>query len=103
MTPRNIFADLPESAAAEEFRDLLRRDAFRLERISSRGHATDWMEQDEAEWVLLLEGAARLEFADGRAVSLRRGDFLDIPAGCRHRVAWTDPARSTVWLALHYR
>jgi cupin 2 domain-containing protein len=24
-----------------------------------------------------------------------------IPARCRHRVAWTDPAVDTVWLAIH--
>ncbi len=25
-----------------------------------------------------------------------------IPAGVRHRVAWTDPERPTIWLAVHY-
>jgi cupin 2 domain-containing protein len=29
------------------------------------------------------------------------GDWLEIPARCRHRVAWTDPNQETVWLAVH--
>ena len=34
---------------------------------------------------------------------LRPGDYLLIPAHCRHRVEWTDPEQKTVWLALHFR
>jgi len=53
--------------------------------------------------VLLLAGAARLRFADEAAPrSLKAGDFVDIAAHRRHRVEWTDPGQSTVWLALHY-
>ncbi|CAA9221444.1 MAG: hypothetical protein AVDCRST_MAG27-500 [uncultured Craurococcus sp.] len=28
-------------------------------------------------------------------------DRAVIPAGCRHRLAWTGPARGRLWLALH--
>ena len=35
----------------------------------------------------------------GRA--LRPGDWVVIPAHCQHRVAWTDPAAETLWLAVH--
>jgi cupin 2 domain-containing protein len=33
---------------------------------------------------------------------LNTGDYLNIPAHCRHRVDWTDPSRTTIWLAIHY-
>jgi cupin 2 domain-containing protein len=50
----------------------------------------------------VLAGGAELAFA-GEATTTRMGpgDYLHIPAHRRHRVAWTDPAQSTVWLAVH--
>jgi cupin 2 domain-containing protein len=102
---RNFLTDIPDDFAAELFTTLVDRGAVRIERIVSRGHATpagEWYDQDRHEWVLLLRGAARLAFADGREVALAPGDWLEIPAHTRHRVAWTDPDQDTVWLAVHY-
>ena len=76
----------------------------RVVRIASRGQADppgQWYDQAEAEFVLLLAGAARLGFADGAGRDLVPGDWAVIPARCRHRVAWTDPTRETLWLAVH--
>jgi cupin 2 domain-containing protein len=43
-----------------------------------------------------------LEFADDpRLYELVPGDYLFIPAHCRHRVAWTDLEQPSVWLALY--
>jgi cupin 2 domain-containing protein len=50
----------------------------------------------------VLSGAARIEFDDGTAADLAPGDWLNIPAHRRHRVAWTDEHHDTVWLAIHY-
>jgi len=72
-------------------------------RIASLGQADpegQWYDQAETEFVLLLAGAARLGFADGTERDLVPGDWAVIPARCRHRVAWTDPARETLWLAV---
>ena len=105
MQPDNIFTGIPEQLPEELNSELLRGRRFRLERIVSKGHASPegfWYDQDEDEWVLLIEGAARLDFDDGRSLSLTVGDYLLIPAHCRHRVAWTDPERQTVWLALFF-
>lgn len=76
----------------------------RVERIASRGQADPpgcWYDQAGAEFVLLLAGAARLGFADGSERALAPGDWAVIPPHCRHRVAWTDPARETLWLAVY--
>jgi cupin 2 domain-containing protein len=100
-----LFSDIPGDLPQEFFETLVERDAVRIERIVSRGHATpagEWCDQDRHEWVLLLRGAARLAFADGRELELVPGDWLEIPARQRHRVEWTDPAQDTVWLAVHY-
>ncbi|NML15034.1 cupin domain-containing protein [Azohydromonas caseinilytica] len=101
----NLFASLPQHPASEVFDTLLDHDSVRIERIVSQGHtapAEGWFDQDEHEWVLVLEGAGRLLFEDGREVELRRGDHLHIPAHVRHKVSWTDPQRLTVWLAVFY-
>ena len=78
----------------------------RVERIVSRGQASPddfWYDQEQAEWVLLLKGQAALAVAgEENPVILKPGDYLNIPAHCRHRVLWTDPDNDTVWLAVHY-
>lgn len=76
----------------------------RVERIASLAQADPpgaWYDQGADEFVLLLAGAARLGFADGTERALAPGDWAVIPAGCRHRVAWTDLAVETLWLAVH--
>lgn len=102
----NVLANIPDDLPAEFFETLVRTDGVHIERIVSRGHrspAEGWYDQDRNEWVLLLEGSARLVFEDGRTVEMAAGDWLEIQAHQRHRVAWTDPQRDTVWLAVHYR
>jgi len=52
--------------------------------------------------VLLVAGSAAVEFEDeAEPRRLSVGDYLFIPSGRRHRVAWTDHALPTVWLAVH--
>jgi len=75
-------------------------DGARVERIVSRGEASPpdfWYDQDDDEWVLLAAGTATVAFED-RRVRLRAGDWLFIPARCRHRVAST--SKDAVWLAV---
>ena len=103
--PGNLLADIPSSLAQELFQTLLRTATFRVERIVSHGHASPddfWYDQPTGEWVLLVSGAARVHFDGGEPVELRPGSYVNIPAGRRHRVDWTDPAQPTVWLAIHY-
>lgn len=102
----NLFDTLPANLQAEVFEELVRAPGVRIERIVSLGHCTpesDWYDQDEHEWVMVLQGHAELMFDDGRTVRLRTGDALNIPAHCRHRVSWTDPQAPTIWLAVFYK
>ena len=103
---RNILADLPPALSGEVVDTLAETDSVRIERIVSNGQGTpegEWFDQEQDEWVLVLAGSAGLLF-DGVQEPRRLGvgDHILIPAGCRHRVAWTDPAVSTVWLAVHF-
>ena len=108
MTPlANLFAGLPAApAAAERFDELLGRPGLRIERIVSTGQCSPpdfWYDQPDGEWVLVVQGEARLRFADeGEDRCLKAGDFIDIAPHRRHRVAWTPGDRTTVWLAVHY-
>ena len=103
----NLLRDVPDATAGEITETLVAAPGTRVERIVSLGQASPpgfWYDQDEAEWVLLLAGAARLRFADETdARLLGPGDHLHIAAHRRHRVEWTDPATPTIWLAVFYR
>ena len=101
----NIFADANPDPAAERFEDLLSLPGVRIERIVSYGQASPpdfWYDQPQGEWVLLLDGAAELQFEDEKSPRrLQRGDYLWIEPHRRHRVTWTAADRTTIWLALH--
>jgi cupin 2 domain-containing protein len=102
----NLLAGPCPPPGEERLEVLLREGPFRLERIHSCAASSPegfWYEQSEHEWVLLLQGSARLRFDDDSPdCSLSRGDSLLIRAGRRHRVEATDPAPGTVWLALFW-
>ncbi|EDN65313.1 conserved hypothetical protein [Beggiatoa sp. PS] len=102
----NIFKSLKTSTTDEVFEKLLSTSHFKLERIVSTGQATspgEWYDQEQDEWVILLNGSAGLLFEDKKEVQvLQPGDYVHIPAHLRHRVEWTDASQATLWLALHY-
>ena len=90
----------PSSAPAEGERvtELARFPALAVEQILSGSlPAPVSFDQDFDEWVLLLEGRARL-LVDGTEIELESGEWLLLPAGCPHTVLETQPGTS--WLAL---
>jgi cupin 2 domain-containing protein len=107
MNAKSLLENLPADLPEELCTTILQAAGLRVERIVSQGHASAagfWYDQDENEWVLVLEGSAAVQFeGDAQPVELRRGSYLTIPAHARHRVVWTDPDAKTVWLAIHYR
>jgi cupin 2 domain-containing protein len=100
----NFLRNLPDARAGEAADTILAAPGLRIERIVSLGQRSPpgfWYDQPQAEWVLLLQGAARLRFADEKEDRvLGPGDWVHIAAHRRHRVEWTDPATLTVWLAV---
>ena len=100
----NLSLDIPVSLPDELVTVLAENEHVRIERIVSRGHASPegfWYDQSQSEWVVVISGAARLQFEDG-TIELEPGDYANIPAHKKHRVAWTTPAEPTVWLAVFY-
>ena len=102
----NFFSGFPSPETGEVFETIAGSDAVRIERIVSGGQATPeghWLDQEQDEWVLLLAGSAEILFAgDSTPRRLVSGDYLLIPARCRHRVTWTAPDCHTIWLAVHF-
>lgn len=99
----NLLADQPSALNAEQFDNLLQLPGLRIERIASMGQASaadHWYDQDEHEWLMLLQGRAQLQLQDGSLIQLNQGDSYFLPAHCRHRVHWTDPEQLTLWLAV---
>jgi cupin 2 domain-containing protein len=101
----NLLHDIAAPGADEEVRLLLETGNVRIARIVSHAHASPpdfWYDQDEAEWVVVISGAAGLRI-DGEEDTRRLGpgDYVLIPAHVRHRVEWTAADQPTVWLAVH--
>ncbi|BAW79816.1 cupin 2 domain-containing protein [Candidatus Nitrosoglobus terrae] len=106
MNPSNIFASLPQNLEIELFEDIIHSQNVRIERIVSKGHISPkigWYDQDENEWVMVVKGKASLEFEDAPSCVLSTGDYINIPARVKHKVAWTDPNKITIWLAVFYK
>jgi cupin 2 domain-containing protein len=104
----NLRSGLPARPLPDEVVDLLvERPGLRIERIVSTGQATaqgQWYDQDSDELVLVVDGAARLRIEGEREDRvLSEGDWILLPAHCRHCVTWTRAEPPTVWLAIHFR
>ena len=104
MDKSNIFGNILADSKSEQFYEILKRENVRIETIVSNGHKSEqyfWYDQEENEFVMLLEGHAIIEFED-RQVELHKGDFLDIPKHVKHRVVMTSALEPTIWLAVFY-
>ncbi len=109
VTSGNLLTELPAGALPDELFTTLTASGspsgtVRIERILSTGQASPegfWYDQGWDEFVLVVQGAARLQLEGDDERRLGPGDWMTIPAHRRHRVAWTDPDAPTVWLAVH--
>lgn len=106
MRRGNIYSGVPDRAPEEIFETLTDSGKVRIERIVSDSNASpegSWYDQDEDEWVMLLQGSAGLRFeGEEEIMVLESGDWVEIPAHERHRVEWTGPNEKSIWLAVFY-
>lgn len=104
MKVKNLFANPGRGTVGEELLTLFESANVKIERIVSHSSPSPtgfWYDQDDDEWVIVLRGTAILEFADGKQVELREGDYLTLARHVKHRVARTDA--ETIWLAVYIR
>ena len=89
--------DLPE----ELITVLAQQNNVKIERIVSCGQTTDWQEQEQSEFVVLVQGNAVLEFENSKK-TLTQGDTLLIQPRQRHRVGFTSADPPCIWLCIFF-
>lgn len=102
MEIKNIFQNIGEAGEEEQFNLLLNLPNCRIDRIVSAGHSSPkgfWYEQENDEWIMLMQGEATLEFED-RLVKMKTGDYMFLPKNCKHRVEYTSIEPACVWLCV---
>ena len=98
----NIY-DLHELPLPEELTTVLAESGrVRIERIVSTGQTSDWYDQSDTEFVILLEGHAVIEYEGGKRIAMSRGDTLLIKPHERHRVSHTSSEPPCIWLCIFY-
>jgi len=103
MQTNNILSNLIDSQD-ETFKTLLESKNVKIERIVTDAHILPkdfWYDQEDDEWVIVLQGGAVVGFDNKESIRLGVGDYLHIKAHQKHRVEWTSEKEKTVWLAVH--
>lgn len=89
--------DVPGSG--EVMTELVRSGGVVIEEITSSSSVDPvTYDQEQDEWVMVLQGSAELE-VEGQPVHLEAGDWIWLPAHTLHRVARTEAG--TRWVAVH--
>ena len=95
--------DLPCLPLSAELTTVLaEKSNVRIERIVSTGQTSEWFDQAENEFVILLQGSAEIEFEDKESVVMTNGDTLLIAPHKRHRVSYTSSDPPCIWLCVFY-
>ena len=100
----NLF-DIEKIPNSEELVTILAESKnVRIERIVSAGQISPegfWYDQNENEFVALLQGEAVISYED-ESIRLKAGDTVLIPAHKKHRVDFTSVDPPCVWLCVFY-
>lgn len=102
MLAKDFFAVTP-SNDNEVVDILLQSDSCRIQRIVSCGQSSPlgfWYDQDEDEWLILLQGKAGLLMEGGQEISLSSGQHLFLPAHQKHRLQFTSTEPPCIWLCV---
>ncbi len=96
---QNIYDYVQPKEGDELLSKLLSSEKVTINRIvSNQLENGGWYEQEEDEWLILLEGEAILEM-DSEEITLKKGDTLFIEAMILHRVKKT--STNALWLTVH--
>ena len=100
----NLYNDILDTHSKEIFETIFKSSHVQIERITSSGQTTPkdrpYM-QTHDEWVVVLQGQAKLWLETLGEVTLNSGDYLLIPKQVKHRVTYTSKKPQTLWLAIH--
>ena len=94
---------MPPLPLTEEVTTILTENKnIRIERIISTGQVSDWYDQVETEFVVLLDGNAVIEYENGTSIEISKGDTFLIESHERHRVSYTSSEPPCIWLCVFY-
>jgi cupin 2 domain-containing protein len=101
----NIF-QLPNSLPQTELSEMLvDSNQIAIKRIISTGQVTpvgEWYDQEQNEWLIVLQGSGELSYEDNSRIKLTTGDYLLIPAHQKHRVEYTSTEPPCIWLTVFF-
>ena len=101
----NIFSNSEAASKEEIFNTLFSGKNINIEQIISSGQISPeegWYDQQKNEWIVLLEGEAKLEFENKQIKQLKKGDYLLIAAHCKHKVIYTSVQPKCIWLTVFF-
>lgn len=97
----NIF-DVKNIDKTKEIVEMLKENEnVRIEKIISTGQTTDWMEQEQEEFVMLIQGEAIIEYKNKKQ-ELSAGDTVIIKKNEKHRVVYTSENPCCIWICVFY-
>lgn len=111
MRPENVYElaqtllNANPNTQDELVKPLAQTNGGRVELIVSTGQVSppDFVyEQNEDEWVMVLQGEAVIE-ANGETHKMLAGNSLFLPKGLKHRVLYTSSRPPCLWLAVFWR
>jgi cupin 2 domain-containing protein len=98
IRPNNLYNQISPDENTEVFTTLFQNDSIKIESIRS------WLKtpgeiynQEQDEWVILLEGEAELEI-DNQIIILKKGDNFLVPKHTIHRVLST--TKNALWIGV---
>lgn len=99
MTPiQNLYLKEEPNENSEIFSSLFQNDALKIESIRSwLKEPGELYHQKQNEWVILIEGEAKLEI-ENQTFDLIKGDYCFIPKHTPHRVLST--SKNALWLGV---
>ncbi len=101
----NLFI-IPNEIPKEITEILHSNENVRIERIISNGQCSPvdfFYDQQETEWLFLLQGKAIISFKNNEKITLNKGDNLFIPAHKKHRVEKTSTNPPCIWICVYYK
>ena len=99
----NLF-NIPDHAPEEVVNVFVKTQNVKIERIVSYGQITPKKTpyvQDQNELVFVIQGSATLKI-ETEIISLKAGNSVLIPKGCKHWVTSTSSKPPVIWLCIHY-
>lgn len=95
----NVYKYSLPKVGEEQIETLLSQNKVTINRIvSNTVNNSQWYDQDEDEWLVLLEGEAILSFED-EEIGLTKGDTYYIVRHRKHTVKKT--SNDALWLTVH--